>query len=52
MLKETLARKNKDKDLYQLAKLMRWGDTLPVSLTKNEEKQKIGTPWMQNKMTV
>jgi len=48
-LQETLARKNKDKDLYQLAKLMKWGDQLPVSLKRNEEKKKVGTPWMKNK---
>ena len=46
-LQEVLARKKDDSDLFQLAKRLKWGDSMPVKLQKVENRQKIGTPWMK-----
>ena len=47
---ETLARKNRDKELYELAKILRWGDSMPVSLKIDNGKKKVGTPWIKRKI--
>ena len=48
-LQEVLVRKKDDDDLFQLTKMMKWGEELPVSLKEWVDKAKIGTPWMKNK---
>lgn len=47
-LQEVLARKKEDPELFQLAKRLQWGDSMPVSLHKVENRKKIGTPWMKH----
>jgi len=51
-LQEVLARKKDDDDLFQLGKKLRWGDMMPVKLTKVENRKKIGTPWMKHKQII